>query len=89
MTDVTQSETSFKEEKSSKKLKKELSSLKTIEPVIEEQLTLKQQIINQNLFSTTYTTQNGNKIDLPGFDEDAYIGYMEKLIFNSETSDRK
>jgi hypothetical protein len=45
-------------------------------------LSLKQQIINQNLFSETYMPYSGKEVYLPDFDEDFYIKFMETLIFS-------
>ena len=41
------------------------------------------------MFSPFYITKTGKKINLPDFDEDFYIDFMEKLIFNRDVSTRR
>jgi hypothetical protein len=50
---------------------------------------LKEQIINQNLFSDTYMSYAGKKVNIPMFDEEFYISFMEKLIFSKKVEVRK
>ena len=52
-------------------------------------ISIKDDIINQNLFSLTYKTDDKVEIMLPKFNEEFYIDFMEKLIFGKDLMIKK
>lgn len=41
------------------------------------------------MFSDTYVTRKGTEVELPKFDEDCYVDFMEKLIFGTDQFAKK